>query len=181
MNASLRSLIAVFAAYPLFSYSPARADAPRKCAAVIGPPVYVVDGRIVAAPGRPSDLTTIESIAVVCSDESHRVFGIEPGRDLVLTWTKVVPSATLQSSLESLAALQTPYHAAHGRFARTLEDLSWSDPSRAVAVRLCVSEDGHRWVALGWNNSPDANPKRVLVSGHVSSSTEVAPRYTCQL
>jgi hypothetical protein len=181
MNAVFGSLATVLLAPALLSIPSASVDAPRKCARAIGDPVYVLDGRIVEAPGRPADVAAIKSIAVICSDESHRVFDIQPGRDLVLTWSNVAPPLNLKTTVEPIVPLQAAYRSANGSFARKLADLPWNDPSGAISVRLCVSEDGQRWVALGWDNSQNTNLQRVLVSSATTGSVAATPQYTCEL
>jgi hypothetical protein len=58
------------------------------------PPVFVLDGKIIEEKVfSEMDKKTIESIQVVCSDESHRPYGVEPGRDLVVIVTKTAARA----------------------------------------------------------------------------------------
>lgn len=134
-------------------------------AAAPAPAVYVVDGTVVGqSVFEAVDRREMESLSVVCSDARHRVFGIEPGRDLVVVYTRPGRYSTLSASMESLAALQQAYLARHGFFARWLADLPWSDPSGFIAVKLSVSEDGGRWTATGTHRHLSVR-RAVSVSG----------------
>jgi hypothetical protein len=162
-----------------------------KCAEVTGPPAYVIDGRVfpmdtdadsLVVDGKAMTAEQIDSLSVECSREFHRVFGVHPGRDLVVVWTKAVPSAELKMSVQSIVPLQEAYFTRRGVFAAGLADLSWRDPSGSITVRLCVTEDGQRWAALGWQTLPRENPPRVLVIGASMSASAVyhEQRYSCQ-
>ena len=129
------------------------------------PAVYVVDGTVVGQSDFDAvDRAEMESISVVCSDERHRVFGVEPGRDLVVVYTRPGRYSALTASMRSLAALQEAHLARNGVFASRLEDLRWSDPSGSVTVKLSVSEDGGRWTATGTHRHLSAT-RAVSVSG----------------
>jgi hypothetical protein len=114
------------------------------------PTVYVLDARVVdEAAVKAVDPETISSIQVVCSDERHQVFGIEPGMNVIVVFTKPGPHADLEKEIVEVAQLQATHLARHGAFARTLEELRWKDPSGLIAVDLAVSDDGGSWTARG--------------------------------
>ena len=170
----------------LASVSPLGSESARprlKCATVIGPPVYVLNGMIVPVEfSRPRDPKTILSIQVLCSGESDRVFGVEPGRSLAVIWTNAAPSARVKRSVESIVNRQGDYARRYGVFSRSLSDLGWTDRSGSITVRLCVSEDGRRWNALGWQSAPSSGPG-VLRMGTIATGTDAASDigYRCQL
>lgn len=172
-----------------------------KCgASVSGSSAWVVDGKVTAIAvtegsvplhldGAVISSEDVDSIAISCSSEVHRVFGVEPGRDLVFVWTNADRPPMLKTSMDSLAPIQETYFAQHGHFAAELEELPWHGHS--INVRLCVSEVGDHWMALGWQSSPADDYPRVLVGANrqrvAAAPSTSAPagepeaRYNCEL
>lgn len=113
-------------------------------------PVYVVDGQAIPEQELSAlDRGSIESLEVLCFEEIHRRFGIEARRSGIVIFTKPGPEAVLTATLDSLASKQSAYLATRGRFARTLDDLDWREPSELISIDLVVSDDGNRWSAVG--------------------------------
>ena len=113
-------------------------------------PVYVVDGKAVSEQELLAlHRDSVQSLEVLCFDEVHRRFGIEARRNGIVIFSKPGPGTALKAALDSLASRQSAYLATHGRFARTLDDLDWREPSGLISIDLLVSDDGNRWSAVG--------------------------------
>ena len=113
-------------------------------------PVYVVDGKAVTEQELLAvDRGSITSIEVLCFEEIHRRFGIEARRSGIVMFTEPGPETVLKATLDSLASKQSAYLATHGRFAPSLEDLDWREPTGLISIDLVVSADGSRWSAVG--------------------------------
>lgn len=114
------------------------------------PTEYLIDGRIVTlAEFEALDPHRIQSISVICTDETHRELGVAPETNLVLVGTYPDPAQALESRMEQITKLQETYFETHGRFAATVVDLGWHDRTGHITVELTVSPDGKQWSGTG--------------------------------
>ena len=57
------------------------------------------------------------------------------------------PHAAMKSALADVTARQEKYFAQHGAFARTLEELAWTDSTGLITMKLELFQEGRRWLA----------------------------------
>jgi hypothetical protein len=150
--------------------------APEEASAKCGtPPVlYLTDGRVQDVNQFGSiERNSIESLQVTCTDARHLIFGVEPGRQLILTWTKARPARELRSSMEAIASLQEAHFSKHGAYARTFAELGWEGSMKAS---LCVRDTGLRWTVLVANEK--GGTKHVGGADSVGTSNA---RFSCDV
>jgi hypothetical protein len=106
---------------------------------VPAPTVYLLDARIVTETEFKSAQGEFESISVVCSEERHQIYGVDPGSNLVIGFTAPGPYSALEANVMSIAKLQETCFARTGEFAPTVDDLGWKDPSGLITIELSVT------------------------------------------
>jgi hypothetical protein len=110
--------------------------------------VYVLNGRETS----PEDMKLVnkkdfESIEMVCPVQLHQVFGVKARRTGVVIFTTPGPHAAIKSAIADVTARQERHFATHGAFARTLEQLGWSDSTGMITMKLELFQEGRRWLA----------------------------------
>lgn len=109
-------------------------------------PLIAVDGRIAEVTVEEVDRDRLFWIEIVCMDPVDSTFSMDPGLPVISLWTVDGPAPAMEGALAEILELQASYRSAHGAYALTLEELSYSSSAPGVEVSLDATSGG--WMAV---------------------------------
>ena len=122
---------------------------PAKCGGQNTAPLVAIDGVITAlhmdSIMQQVPRENLYSLAIVCMNPQDSTFNRRQGINVISLWTVQGPAPRVKTALGEIRDAQAAYFAREGRFATTLKEIAFHDPTGRLTVSLDADDKG--WTA----------------------------------